>query len=122
MARYRVEATSWIGGRTVKPGEEIEYAGIPGSKLTPLDDEAKAAKEAAGAQRAEGTGRATSKFAPINVNPEKRRLVEIPDNWEELNSEQRINLARKLGAPVKGTGIKAADAFIKAEIANRAVV
>ena len=120
MARYRVEALSWIGGRTVQPGEEIEYEGIPGSKLTPVDDEAKAAKAAAGAFRAESTGRPT--YRTPEVKTDKPKLVDIPADWEELNPEQRINLARRLGAPVKGTGTKAADAFIKAELANRATV
>lgn len=124
MARYRVEAVSWIGGRTVQPGEEIEYAGIPGSKLTPIDDEAKAAKEAAGARRGEGNGRPNVKptLAPVDINPEKKPLVAIPSDWEGLRPEQRINLARQIGAPVKGTTAKAADTFIKAEIANRATV
>jgi hypothetical protein len=126
MPRYRVEALSWIAGRSVQRGEEIEYAGIPGSKLTPLDDAAKAAKAAAGPGRANSTGRPSlapqPTLAPVDANPEKPALVEIPADWEDLNPEQRINLARKLGAPVKGTNAKAADAHIKAEIANRATV
>lgn len=32
--RYRVEERSYIGGRMVEPGEEIEYAGRPGRFLT----------------------------------------------------------------------------------------
>lgn len=122
MPKYRVEALSWIGGRTVQPGEVIEYAGVPGSKLTPIDDEAVAAKAAAGAGRGQGAGRPAPSLLPVNVNPEKPKLVHIPDEWEELPPERRINLARQLGAPVKGTKTKQADEFIKAEIANRAVV
>ncbi|GBQ07873.1 hypothetical protein [Saccharibacter floricola] len=48
MARYRVTTASFINGRTVDVGTVIEYEGIPGFNLEPLDDEAHHAKEAAG--------------------------------------------------------------------------
>lgn len=121
MAKYRVTAISWIGGRTVQPGEVIEYAGVPGSKLIPVDDEAEAAKEDAKRSRLPLGGRAAA-LLPVKVNPEKPERVEVPEGWEDLRPEARINLARRLGAPAKGTGTKQADEFIKAEIVNRAVV
>lgn len=48
MARYRVTQNSFINGHLVTAGEEVDYAGIPGFNLDPLDDEARAAKERAG--------------------------------------------------------------------------
>lgn len=121
MAQYKVLAVSWIGGRTVQPGEIIEYAGAPGSKLEPVDDEARAAKAAADAKR-QAPFRDRPVYAPANVNPEKPKLVEIPANWREFKPEQRINLARQLGAPVKGTNTEAADKVIADELARRATV
>lgn len=48
MAKYRVTQNSFINGHFVTVGEEVDYAGIPGFNLEPLDDEAHAAKEKAG--------------------------------------------------------------------------
>lgn len=48
MARYRVTQNSFINGHFVAAGEDVDYAGIPGFNLDPLDDEARAAKEKAG--------------------------------------------------------------------------
>jgi hypothetical protein len=121
MAQYRVTALSWIGGRTVQPGEIIEYAGTPGSKFEPVDDEAKAAKEAAERQRAVPF-RDRPTYTPAKAAIEKPRLVDIPANWRELRPEQRINLARQLGSPVKGTNTERADQVIHDELARRATV
>lgn len=43
MARYRVLERSFIDNRLVEPGEEVEYEGLPGHNLEPLDKAAKAA-------------------------------------------------------------------------------
>lgn len=119
MAKYRVTAVSFIGGRTVHPGEVIEYAGIPGSKLDPVDDEARAAKEvAARKQRQPFRDRPT--YAPVAVTPQPRNLAEIPTDWESLKAAERVELANSMGATVKKS--KDADEFIKAEIAKRATV
>ncbi|MBA5726911.1 hypothetical protein [Bombella mellum] len=48
MARYRVIQNSFINGHFLTVGEEVDYAGIPGFNLEPLDDEARSAKEKAG--------------------------------------------------------------------------
>lgn len=48
MARYRVIQNSFINGHFLTVGEEVDYAGIPGFNLDPLDDEARSAKEKAG--------------------------------------------------------------------------
>ena len=52
MAKYLVIEDSFINGRFAKAGEEVDYTGIPGFNLNPLDDAAIAAKkQAADAQR-----------------------------------------------------------------------
>lgn len=115
MPRYRVEKLSWIGGRNVKPGEEIEFAGIPGTALTPLDDDAKAAKLAADTKRLPPK---PGSMALVGG----RHQVEIPKNWEQETGPALILLARKLGAPAKGTTAKVATTIIKDELARRATV
>jgi hypothetical protein len=47
MAKYRITRLSFIGKQLHEEGAEIDYDGIPGSALEPLDDDAKAAKEKA---------------------------------------------------------------------------
>ena len=44
MAKYEVQAVSFIGDRLVQPGETIDYDGEPGPNLKPVD---KAAAKAA---------------------------------------------------------------------------
>ncbi|MXV35865.1 MULTISPECIES: hypothetical protein [unclassified Saccharibacter] len=48
MARYRVTTASFINGRYVEEDTVIDYDGIPGFNLDPLDEEARSAKKAAG--------------------------------------------------------------------------
>lgn len=48
MARYRVTEPSFIDGHYVEANTVIDYEGIPGFNLAPLDEEARKAKEAAG--------------------------------------------------------------------------
>jgi hypothetical protein len=129
MPRYRLNARSFIKGSLQDAGAEVDFDGVPGSNLDPLDDEARAAKEAAAPARRAGMRAADGK-RPVEpgarlVGPEvdaKRKLVEIPEGWRDLPPEQRINLARQLGAPVKGTNAKKADETIETEIARRATV
>lgn len=37
MARYEVLELSYIGDRLVRPGTVVEYDGLPGGNLRPLD-------------------------------------------------------------------------------------
>jgi hypothetical protein len=125
MARYRANTRSYIGNRLIEAGEVVEYDGVPGTNLDPADDEAKVAKDAADAGRARRGGmRSVEGNRPLNPLPveKKRELVEIPADWQDLPPEQRINLARQLGAPVKGTNTKRADETIETELARRATV
>lgn len=48
MARFRVTECSFINGRYVETGTVIEYDGVPGFNLEPVDAAAKKAKAAAG--------------------------------------------------------------------------
>jgi hypothetical protein len=47
MPRYRVLEASFIGDRLWQPTEEIDYDGLPGSNLLPLDAAARKASKAA---------------------------------------------------------------------------
>jgi hypothetical protein len=91
MAKYRAKADLYVGGRLIKAGEAFEADGEPGEKWESLDPKT----DAKGAE------------------------ITIPENWRDLQDSQRINLARRLGAPVKGTGTAEADATIEAELAHR---
>lgn len=124
MPRYRVNTRSFFD-REYLVGEEIDYAGIPGTNLDPLDDAAREAKEAADAARNRRGGmRSVDGKRPLEPLPPqpKRELAEIPENWRDLRPEQRINLARKLGAPVRGTNAEKANEVIETELARRATV
>ena len=50
MARYRVLELSFIGDRLREPDEEIDFDGLLGSHLLPLDAAARKAMKAAEAQ------------------------------------------------------------------------
>lgn len=124
MPRYRCNTRSFFD-REYLAGDEVEFDGIPGTNLDPLDDAARAAKESADAAKARKPGmRAVDGKRPLEPLPPQpeRKLVEIPDDWQGLKPELRINLARKLGAPVKGTRTKEADEWIETELARRATV
>ncbi|HEX9446803.1 MAG TPA: hypothetical protein VF920_02450 [Dongiaceae bacterium] len=47
MPRYRVLELSFIGDRLREPDEEIDFDGLPGSNLLPLDAAARKAAKAA---------------------------------------------------------------------------
>jgi hypothetical protein len=55
--------------------------------------------------------------APPAADPDP---VAIPPDWADQRPEQIINLARRLGAPVRGTNARAAVKFIEAQIKARA--
>ncbi|MCL1513305.1 hypothetical protein DTJ15_03655 [Parasaccharibacter sp. TMW 2.1891] len=56
MARYRVIQNSFINGHFLTVDEEMDYSGIPGFNLEPLDDEARSDKEKAGPEGREQPG------------------------------------------------------------------
>lgn len=71
---YRVKPTAkahFINGRVVQPGEEVRYAGVPGTGLEPLDKAAVAAMEAADKERAARKADAENKRSAL---AEVRRL------------------------------------------------
>lgn len=59
MAQYRVLEKSYIVDRICEEGEVVEYGGVPGSNLEPVDADAKKAVEAAAK---------SAKPAPSDVN------------------------------------------------------
>lgn len=108
MARYRAKALLFTD-RLIEVGEEFESDLQPGRNWEPLDAEAKAKAE---------------KLPPAAADPmalvRARPLLEIPEDWRNLNPQQIINLAVKLGAPHRGTTKDKAIAAIEAELFNRA--
>lgn len=135
MARFKLTDTTCIGGSLCTAGAEVDYAGWPGSTLEPLDDEAREVKAYYDETREAGRNlpktpaewrAAQAKAAalvaaaappPPSNDPDH---VAIPDDWRDHRPEQIINLARKLGAPVRGTNTERAVAFVEAQIALRA--
>lgn len=97
MARYRAKAQLYVGNRLINPGDLFNSDHEPGSQWEPVDENGK----------------------PVAPNGDPG-AVDIPDGWRDLTPEKRISLARRLGAPVKGTDKAAADAKIEAELARRA--
>lgn len=120
MATYRVTQRSYINGLLLEPGATVEYDGIPGSSLEPIDDAAHAAVAAKPAGRRPGMRSIDGKQPREPVKLPDRKLAEIPENWRELSQTQIITLARKLGAPAKGTGTQQATKWIEDELARRA--
>ena len=114
MARYRLTKLSFHGGALCPAGSVVEYSGVPGSNMEPLDDEGRAVVAAAQA------GRLKPKAGSLNTGG--RTLVEIPKGWEELDGREIVMLARKLGAPIAGTNKVTATTFINDELARRATV
>jgi hypothetical protein len=47
MARYKLREAAVIGDRRYEAGEEVEYDGVPGPHMEPVDPAAKQAAEAA---------------------------------------------------------------------------
>lgn len=131
MARYKLNDTTSIGGALQTAGAEVDYAGWPGSTLEPVDDEAREVKAHYDAARADGRNlpktpadwraaqAAAEAAAAARKPPVSDEPVAIPEGWREQRPEQIINLARKLGAPAKGTNTERAITFIEAQIALR---
>jgi hypothetical protein len=97
MARYRAKAQLYVGTRLINPGDLFNSDLEPGLQWEPVDENGKS-------------------IAP-GGDP---GTIDIPNDWRDLTPEKRISLARRLGAPVKGTDKAAADAKIEAELARRA--
>lgn len=64
MPKYRVLEKSFIGVHLVEAGAEVEYDGLPGKNLEPLDDEAKAQ-----AAKAQPVANAAMKDLIANMRP-----------------------------------------------------
>ncbi|MUG90136.1 hypothetical protein [Bombella sp. ESL0385] len=80
MAKYLVIEDSFINGRFAKAGEEVDYAGIPGFNLNPLDDAAIAAKKQAADAQRNVNGRA---FQEDLTRPDGTSAVEETSKAEE---------------------------------------
>lgn len=130
MARYKLTEVTCIGASLCDAGSEVDYAGWPGSTLDPVDDEARETKEfydEARRTRRDVPNTPADWRAKLAAEAAKRAPapvvtddpVAIPEDWRDQRPEQIINLARKLGAPVKGTNTERATAFIEAQIKLR---
>lgn len=109
MPRYRAKALLYVD-RLISAGEEFASDLPPGLNWEPVD----AAAEAAVAQRFPSGAPAAAQ--PGGAAP---ALAAIPENWRELPTPQILALARRLGAPARGTGRKQAEQHIEREIAQR---
>lgn len=97
LPRYRVTEKSYIGHNLVEAGEEVEYDGVPGSKLVPLNDAAAEAKELAPAQIAAAQAKAERNGAPalrVVTDPSggkdaEKRLADLEKKHQKALDEQR---------------------------------
>lgn len=121
MPRYRLKRSVYIALGPGQPpqllpaGAEIEFGGVPGSALDPLDEAAeKAVKERASKPKG---------LLPVDGRREVPRpdpsTIEIPDGWLDLRPEQIVNLSRRLGAARNNTYTQAI-AWIENELKRRA--
>lgn len=117
MPLYRALGPLFLDGRLIPPGERFENDGVPGAKWEPIDEAAKAAVDARSSEAKPARG-----FAATPGVNERRSLIEIPGDWEELPAQRRILIARSLGAPQKGLTGDKANTIIKDELARRATV
>ncbi|MDO8596416.1 MAG: hypothetical protein Q7R45_07315 [Sulfuricaulis sp.] len=130
MAKYQAEALLFVERRLIAPGESFESDDVPGRNWKPLDDAAKAAVTAHFGDKPKGPVKfvqpATIPVEPTAPVEEPKPpeslpvIVQIPPDWDLDRPERIINLARRLGAPVRGTGTEAAKEWIKAELKQRA--
>lgn len=117
MARYKVLAKSFINNSIVNPGDEVEYDGVPGKALEPVDE---AAKAAAAKKAKADAAKKPATTEPSRLDPDVRKHeVEIPDGWEDLRPPEIVALSRKLGAPNNNSPTQAL-AFIEKEVDRRA--
>lgn len=68
MARYRVLELSFIGDRLREPDEEIDFDGIPGGHLLPLDAAARKAMKAAEAREADAAPLLEDESDPVTLS------------------------------------------------------
>lgn len=121
MPLYRLSAPTFIRPAPGRPigmlpaGTQVEYDGIPGETLEPLDDAARAAKEARPVRRA-GLQPLNGKRPDPELAPD---MIEIPVDWEDMRPEKIVNLARKLRVAARNCNITQARAGIAKEQARR---
>jgi len=78
--RYEVLEKSFIDGALLEVGTEIEFGGVPGSRLRPLNAAAEAAKQ---------QGRATVLVESPQQQPEvDEELEQLRQQYEELFNEK----------------------------------
>ena len=75
-AEYEVLKTSHINGRVVNAGEVVQYDGVPGRYLRPLNSAAKKAKEQADAIRKE---QRAAVVQPLAVDPTREAALKLRD-------------------------------------------
>jgi hypothetical protein len=121
MPRYRVNTKSFIANNLVEEGAEIEYDGIPGSNLDPLDKAAENAIRAARTKQPRGgkgeatllrTGRdLNSPFSGSDEDGEGHR-DEDPGNDRGVSNPQgrRADPQPEVGPTEAGVDPKAAKA------------
>lgn len=140
MPAYKVTALSYLNDRLVQEGETVEYDGLPGSNLEPLDDEGRARKAKAYAARgttateaARLRGVLIAGGADLGDNlardhslakaPPPASItthhVAIPEGWRDMEWQNLVKLAGRLGAPETLTKKAAAIEYIEAEEARR---
>ena len=119
MASYRAKAQLYVGTRLVAVGEKFTSDLTPGLQWEPLDEEAHDRFQSYVSHRAKQGIKVQPAKAPAAEKPIDSNVVAIPDGWRDLRPEKRINLARRLGAPVKGTNEAKANEVIEAELAKR---
>ena len=127
MPQYKLHTDHFLDGARARAGSVVEFDGLPGSEMEPLDDAGwERFHEHAAQRKARGLPPVTRfPFAVIEskatgVPVRERKLADLPENWRELKGLPLTNLAIRLGA---ARGIKADQAakFIEAEEANRAI-
>lgn len=77
MARYKVTNRGFYGAAIREAGEEIDFAGLPGAGLEPLDDAARKAAEKAKAARAARGKAAAPAFAGAGSADGSPALAEL---------------------------------------------
>jgi hypothetical protein len=131
MARYKLTDTTCIGGSLQPPVRKSTMrAGRARRSIRSTTRRARSrrittrrARPAATCRRRRRSGAPPRQRRPHSPRPRRPACddpVAIPPDWRDQRPEQIINLARKLGAPVKGTNAERAVAFIEAQIKLRA--
>lgn len=99
MCHFLPVAGSDAGARRIRAGEEVEFDGLPGEYMEPLDD-------AAWEKHFEYAAKRYKRF-PFKVREPQPQVtavkdysaVTIPDDWRDLPGMAICHLAVKLGAP-----------------------